>query len=317
MEEDDDDTPLGLRILKGVGSLERVRVVTGVRGPKRRAETSPNLVGTGSLSDGGSPVLRPHRRCKVALFESEPDNNARTGTGSPLVAAARAAPVPGEGVSGPSKQTGRSDVARSNKDDILVLSSDEGDIATYNLRTAKKAGAKMSKNKKKRKVEASKTDRVNFEELEEEEAFTTECIGPCGMVNMAASALYAEGLDCIDELEEFRSKSTNLKGSVSGAMRKRFAKLKDMIVTLTGKAEAIGDPSYLRSRTGELMAQVRELKQENQNMKGALEEAMKRISDLGKRDRNRDGDSSSVVTNVRKTSRTKEVDAVLHGDVFR
>lgn len=91
-----------------------------------------------------------------------------------------------------------------------------------------------------------------------------------------------------ETLEEYRLKSKNLQGGVSGSMKKCIYKIKDAVRTLVGKAEAIGDPAYLRSRAMTLSKQLEDLKKDNLKIRQDLEASNRRILDLEKlvRDKN-------------------------------
>lgn len=122
----------------------------------------------------------------------------------------------------------------------------------------------------------------------------TDTIGPPDMVVMSAAALGAAAFEWVEELETYRQKSINLQGAVSGGMKSRLVKVGNAIRTLVGKAEALGDLSYLRARTLELTRQLEELKRDNEKIRQALKDSEKRIKDLENKEKDKDiGDSRS------------------------
>lgn len=101
---------------------------------------------------------------------------------------------------------------------------------------------------------------------------------------MAASAAGALAMEWLVEIEEIRSKSTSMQGRLSGHLKENVSKLKEMVCTLVGKAEAVGDPLYLRMRNSELSQQLTELRAMCERNKRELEEANKRIKELQSKD---------------------------------
>lgn len=81
-------------------------------------------------------------------------------------------------------------------------------------------------------------------------------------------------------MDECRIKSKNLQGGVSGLMKRYIAKLKDVVITLVGKAEAVGDPSFLRVKMDELSKELKRVQKDNSKIKKALDESKKRIQEL-------------------------------------
>lgn len=65
---------------------------------------------------------------------------------------------------------------------------------------------------------------------------------------MGATNVGALGIDCLNSVESMRAKSKNLQGGVSGKMRKELERAKEIMNTLIFKAEAIGDPSFLKMK---------------------------------------------------------------------
>lgn len=96
---------------------------------------------------------------------------------------------------------------------------------------------------------------------------------------MAASAAGALALEWVAEAEEIRLKSPNIQGKFSGHLKRNFKKLHEIIRSLVGKADAAGDPLFLRMRNGEL-TQLSESKAANKSSREELTEANKRIKEL-------------------------------------
>lgn len=157
-----------------------------------------------------------------------------------------------------------------------MISSDEEVVTETGRKRNKNVKSRILKNKRKKAAEPHFRDRMEIRE----EAASSGAIGPTDMVSMAASALGASGVKWIDEIEAYRLKSTNLQGAVSGGIKSRLAKLKNVVLTLVGKAEEKDDPSYLRMRTFELTRQLKELQRDNAGIKKALEDSKKRIMEL-------------------------------------
>lgn len=161
----------------------------------------------------------------------------------------------------------------------MIISSDDDDYDRVTKKKTKQKTKTKTLERKKKKVEESAIIRMDRVERESESA-AADTIGPNSMAFMAASALGVLGKEWIDEVETFRAKSSNIKGSVSGSIRVRLSKLKDVVTILVGKAEAVGDPDYLRNKITELTKQLRELQTDNHKIKQALEDSKKRIQEL-------------------------------------
>lgn len=253
----DSATDTGAALIK---PLQDVRVVGSARVPKRGASASPK--NSDSHSDTGSPVLRTQRRPKVMCLNTSPESIA--GDGLPV---SSVAPV---GVS--------TDVAASAGDTPVISSDDEG-VSWFK---PKKRG---KPNKGKPAVEEPKlqnlskpirmdsVDRVSLTML-------GETIGSSELAGMPTASIGACGIEWADALDECRAKSRNLQGGVSGLMKQYIAQLKDVIVTLVGKAEVAGNPSLLMTRTDELSKRLKIIQGDNTIIKRALAEAKKRIKEL-------------------------------------
>lgn len=98
--------------------------------------------------------------------------------------------------------------------------------------------------------------------------------------HMAASAAGALALDWLTEVEEIRKKTTNMQGRLSGQMKRNVLKLKEVVLSLVGKAEAAGDPLFLKMRNSELTQQLAETKSKWERSKKDLDEANKRLKVL-------------------------------------
>lgn len=202
-----------------------------------------------------SPIIRASRRLKVARLNSSPDSEVSNDPEvPPTIASDGLDPI----------------------DDCgwVSISSDEEGTGVRKSKRAK--GVTMAKpNVNKSKGKAS----VRRDSEEREAESFGDSIGPPHMVAMSAATLGACAMEWAGDLEDCRAKSRNIQGSVSGAMKRNIAKLKDVICTLVGKAEASGDPSFLRVQLCKLSRQVKMLK-ENTSMKVTLDESLKRIKDL-------------------------------------
>lgn len=82
------------------------------------------------------------------------------------------------------------------------------------------------------------------------------------------------------EIEDIRLKSNNIQGKLSGHIKRNVLKLKEIVHSLVGKAEAAGDPLFLRMRNSELSQQLSEAKLMRERNKKEIAEANKRIKDL-------------------------------------
>ncbi|XP_011145671.1 neurofilament medium polypeptide-like [Harpegnathos saltator] len=82
-------------------------------------------------------------------------------------------------------------------------------------------------------------------------------LGPARYIKMTAAEAGALAMEWLDEVESGRAKSSNIQGRISGMMRTNVIKVKDLIRALIGKAEATGDPLYLRMRNAELSMQIK------------------------------------------------------------
>lgn len=64
-----------------------------------------------------------------------------------------------------------------------------------------------------------------------------------------------------------------LKGAISGDMKIRLNKLKDVVNTLASMTEASEDPLYLKMRTSELARQLKAVQEDNARVNRALEDS--------------------------------------------
>lgn len=95
------------------------------------------------------------------------------------------------------------------------------------------------------------------------------------------------GLDCLANVERMRSRSKNLQGGISGKMRRDLERAREVINTLIYKAEALGDPAFLRIKNKELLAQIEKSKldeilrnREMEEMRGMIQDLKKEVSEL-------------------------------------
>ncbi|XP_070162482.1 uncharacterized protein [Polyergus mexicanus] len=113
---------------------------------------------------------------------------------------------------------------------------------------------------------------------------------PMDLRAMSAVNAGAMGLDCLVSVERMRSKSKNLQGGISGRMRKEIERAKEVINTLIFKAEATGDPTFLKMKNKELLAEMDRMKleevlrkREMDEMKGQFNELRNEIAELKRR----------------------------------
>lgn len=92
-------------------------------------------------------------------------------------------------------------------------------------------------------------------------------VGNVGLDVLSASTLGAKINEWVDEIEEIRCKSKNLQGKLNGMMKIKLNKIKEAVVSLIMKAEASGDPAFLRMRNKELNIKVKNLEKENRKLK--------------------------------------------------
>lgn len=99
---------------------------------------------------------------------------------------------------------------------------------------------------------------------------------------MGASAIGAIGIDCLNIAEKERKNSPNINGAISGIIKKNIQRAADVINTLTYKAEAKGDSTYLRIRNRELESQVEKMQLEEALRNREMEEMRTIVADLKK-----------------------------------
>lgn len=87
-----------------------------------------------------------------------------------------------------------------------------------------------------------------------------------------------------------------MQGRLSGQMKRNVGKLKEVVQTLVGNAEAVDDPLYLRMRNNEITRQLKELKEVCENNKRDLEEANRRIKEQQERDRTAEKNRKTMET---------------------
>ncbi|XP_011859427.1 PREDICTED: uncharacterized protein LOC105556923 [Vollenhovia emeryi] len=84
----------------------------------------------------------------------------------------------------------------------------------------------------------------------------------------------------LDEVDELRAKSSHLKGKISGIMKNRFIRLKEVVTVFSERAEDSGDVPFLRQRNIELTGQLRVAKRREDQLKEDLNGARKRVAEL-------------------------------------
>lgn len=97
---------------------------------------------------------------------------------------------------------------------------------------------------------------------------------------MAASAAGALALKWLAEAEEIRAKSPNIQRRLSGQLERNIKKLTEMVRSLVGMAETIGDPLFLKMRNNELSQQLSESRTAHEKTKKDLAGVNKQLKDL-------------------------------------
>lgn len=76
-----------------------------------------------------------------------------------------------------------------------------------------------------------------------------------------------------NQIEDMRSKSKNLHGKFSGAIKNLLVKIKEGTALLVVRSEAVGDPHFLRMRNTELTTRMKEVEKENARLKEQVRKA--------------------------------------------
>lgn len=102
-----------------------------------------------------------------------------------------------------------------------------------------------------------------------------ECGEPKGIVDllleeMSSSVLGGSMMEWVNRVEEIRVKSRKFQGRLSGEMKKCMGKIKEGTALLVARAEATGDPQFLRLRNSELDSRLLEVENENVRLKEQL-----------------------------------------------
>lgn len=139
-----------------------------------------------------------------------------------------------------------------------------------------------------------------------------ECGEPKGIVDllleeMSSSVLGGSIMEWANRVEEIRVKSRKFQGKLSGEMKKCMGKIKEGTALLVARAEATGDPQFLRLRNSELDSRLLEIENENVRLKEQLRKLSLRPSPPRRKRKVEKGDfdmdqSVSVDTNVQKGS---------------
>lgn len=127
------------------------------------------------------------------------------------------------------------------------------------------SSASRSKKRKKRKNSSPEAE-VNRVKTRAEDPN----VGDIGLDVLSAAALGVQVAQWADELEDMRSRSKNLQGRISGLMKIKISRIKEAIITLVTKAEATGDPTFLRMRNAELSTRLKVIEKENSKLKDQL-----------------------------------------------
>lgn len=121
------------------------------------------------------------------------------------------------------------------------------------------------KEKKEKKVLSPPKEMRRSERLNKEPIFETP-----GIRSLGALAIGAQIENWVDQLEELRVKSKNIKGDISNRMKMKYKSIKEASATLALRVEESGDPMFLRMRNRELSKKVAKLEEENAALKRSL-----------------------------------------------
>lgn len=127
------------------------------------------------------------------------------------------------------------------------------------LRSDKAEAVRKEKEKKKR-IEKKEMEEIRKEEIKEEEKYE----------RMTAPQLAEEILQYAVEIEEDRKRCSNLKGSISGNLKRNAQNIQDGVMALAAKAIATGDPLILKIQNKELIVRIKELEKEVERLKDRL-----------------------------------------------
>ncbi|XP_032688973.1 uncharacterized protein LOC116852579 [Odontomachus brunneus] len=131
-------------------------------------------------------------------------------------------------------------------------------------------------------------------------------LGPLRYNKMTAASAGALALEWLDEIEECRFKSSNMQGRVSGHIKSNVVKIKDLVKSLVGRAEATGDPLYLRMRNSELSMQIQNYKETCERNEADLSSAKRTIQELKKAMPKADGRKHKTGTKSKMEEESKE-----------
>lgn len=174
-----------------------------------------------------------------------------------------------------------------------------------------KSSSASNKPGKKRIKKKKNTSPENLQENLSRSATSNET-GEPGMRSLTASALCAMALEHLEEIEVIRSKSRNLKGELTGKIKKNLISVKQMVAILVEKADAQGDPSFLRMRNNELQIKNKELKCEIKTLKAQGKRTMK-LSTAGVFNKEASREVTSK-NDIEKVVVTSDIKHLLHDD---
>lgn len=107
--------------------------------------------------------------------------------------------------------------------------------------------------------------------------------------SMTASDIGAQALDYLGNIELIHTKSGRLQGGLSGELKKRTQCLEEIIRTLQYKADVKGDPEYLRNKIEDLLTEIRRSKKDEEKRKREMSELHEIIRDLKEENKNMRG----------------------------
>lgn len=182
----------------------------------------------------------------------------------------------------------------------------------------KRMAVEMKGEKKKRVLKAARvkkeTDEEKKEEREEirveEELYEV----PKGIARPELCAMDVARIggymkELIDELEGIRTKSKKLQGRLSGHMKDNLTRMKEGVSLLVTRANAVGDPQYLRMRVGDLEIKLKDKERENSRLKEEMRKTSPGVKSPPRKERPKD-----LCTLVLLTQMKRKVQLPFHGE---
>lgn len=135
-----------------------------------------------------------------------------------------------------------------------------------------------AKERKKKEEERNKKERQEEVSVEDLQGITDVTL-----MGLSAPAIGAVCVEWLNDIEEIRRRSSNIQGKLSGQLKIRVVKVKEAVMALVTKAEAVGDPVFLRMRNNEVSLKLKESEKENLRLKEQLRSLRSRsVSYIGR-----------------------------------